>query len=63
MTKKETEIFESVLKSAGLEFTQKEGLYKIHHSDGDEFVQTSGYNLLYSLKRLISSSAVEEILC
>ena len=65
MKKSDQVIFEAVLKAAGFDFGESEGLYAIRHPEsgkGEEFVQTNGYNLLYSLQRLTNSTIAKDIL-
>lgn len=61
----EKKIFEDVLANTGFSIvSNNEGLYKLSHKNSDttDFVQTSGYNLLESLRRLTSSSVAKGIL-
>lgn len=59
------EIFESVLTATGFEFGESDGLYCIRHPEsgkGEDYVQTNGYNLLYSLQRFTNSTIAKDIL-
>jgi len=61
----EKKIFEDVLTQTGFSIVaNSEGLYKLSHKNSDttDFVQTSGYNLLESLRRLTSSSLAKDAL-
>jgi len=55
----EKEIFDSVLEQANILYECDNGLYTLHEEELAELVQTNGYNLLESLKRLINSEIVQ----
>lgn len=55
----EKEIFDSVLEQASIIYECDNGLYTLHEEELAELVQTNGYNLLESLRRLINSEIVQ----
>jgi len=53
MTKNQQNIFESVLKECGINYTKEGGLYWLgSHMD---FVQTEGFNLKEAINRLVNT--------
>ncbi len=65
MIKSETEQFEQVLNTTGFVVkNESNGLYLLGHkySEKEEYIQTNGYNLLESLRRLATSDLAKDAL-
>ena len=65
MVLSEKEIFEQVLNETGfIVKTNDNGLYTLQHktSGMEDIVQTNGYNLLESLRRLTTSKIAKDVL-
>lgn len=65
MTAAEKEVFEKVLETTGIRIeNERDGLYTISHSSTLAWgeIQTHGYNLLYSLSRLVDTKVCKDIL-
>ena len=65
MIKSETEQFEQVLDTTGFVVKNEgNGLYLLGHkySEKEEYIQTNGFNLLESLRRLTASDLAKDAL-
>ena len=65
MIKSEQDIFESVLDNTGFKVVEEtNGFYTLDHkySEKTEQIQTNGYNLLESLRRLCTSDLAKDAL-
>ena len=65
MVLSEKEIFEQVLNTTGFSVkNESNGLYLLGHkySEKEEYIQTNGYNLLESLRRLTTSDLAKDAL-
>ena len=56
----EKELFDAVLEQVGVCCESDNGLYTLHEEELAEPLQTNGYNLLESLRRLINSEVVKK---
>lgn len=65
MSNAEAVLFDAVLKETGfIVKSQNNGLYILQHKLGgnEDYVQTNGYNLLESLRRLTTSDLTKAVL-
>ena len=57
MTDQESKVFNNILKEAGIQYTERNGLYELNEEE--DYIQTNGYNLLESIRRLFKTKTVE----